>query len=323
MLRASVLTAVSDVPSADAFRPAFSGSKKTSYRAGNLNRSLLPKLALTTRPAASVVAESATHFEHPWVDHRSGWTGRAMHPIRNMPNYGREIGKIVSRGALLLMLDYTDAELEPLLINYVQLGIDLQGMSESGTARTPAKRTSRSSVRTAPARIRPMGAVGPAARTVATRLAPSTPVTTTATAAPRGLGSVKRSRRESWVPRRCGRTTRSSTTWTAGWALGQTHPSLAAVAPPTRSLATLGPRIARVTRSGPQVSPRLDEQAGGACVSCQRCLCQRRVCQRTTGYSAHFDGTVPAVPAAEGALRSFERSVAIIVMGTVRVRDHV
>ena len=134
LLRASALTAVSEVPPADAFRPSFSGDKKTSYYAGNLKRSLLPKLALGTRPAASVVAESATHFQHPWVDHRSGWTGRAMHPIRNMPNYGREIGKIVSRGALLLMLDYTDAELEPLLINYVQLGIDLQGMSEAGTS---------------------------------------------------------------------------------------------------------------------------------------------------------------------------------------------
>ncbi|MEN6384976.1 MAG: LamG-like jellyroll fold domain-containing protein [Phycisphaerales bacterium] len=127
--RAAVLTVVSSVPNAQSFRPPFVGTSKPTYLASSLNRSLLLKLPLSAKPSASYVNEVAGYFKEVWLDHKPVWVCRMMHPIKNMPNYGREIGIATSRAACLLLLDYTDAQLEPLLINFVQTGIDLYHMS--------------------------------------------------------------------------------------------------------------------------------------------------------------------------------------------------
>ena len=123
--RAAVLTVVSSVPNANSFRPPFVGTAKPTFLSTSLNRSQLLKLPLSSKPAASYVTTVAGYFKEPWLDHKPGWTARMMHPFYNMPNYGRDIGIATSRAACLLLLDYTDAQLEPLLINFVQTGIDL------------------------------------------------------------------------------------------------------------------------------------------------------------------------------------------------------
>lgn len=128
--RAAVLTVVSSVPNANSFRPPFVGTNKPTFLATNLDRSQLMKLPMSGKPAASYVTEVAGYFKEVWLDHKPGWTARMMHPISNMPNYGRDIGVGVSRAACLLLLDYTDAQLEPLLINFVQTGIDLYYTSQ-------------------------------------------------------------------------------------------------------------------------------------------------------------------------------------------------
>ena len=56
-----------------------------------------------------------------------------MFPINNMANYGRDLSSSVSTMAALLMLDYTLAEKNQALINFVQTGIDLYWMSQTGT----------------------------------------------------------------------------------------------------------------------------------------------------------------------------------------------
>jgi hypothetical protein len=127
--RAAVLTVVSSVPNANSFRPPYVGSSKPTYLASSLNRSLLLKLPLSAKPSASYVTEVAGYFKEVWLDHKPGWNCRMMHPFYNMPDYGRDIGIATSRAACLLLLDYTDAQLEPLLINFVQTGIDLYHMS--------------------------------------------------------------------------------------------------------------------------------------------------------------------------------------------------
>ncbi|HBG28294.1 MAG: hypothetical protein A2Y10_03380 [Planctomycetes bacterium GWF2_41_51] len=127
--RAAVLTVVSSVPNSQSFRPPYVGTSKPTYLASNLNRSHLLKLPLSAKPSASYVNEVAGYFKEVWLDHKPVWLARMMHPIKNMPNYGREIGIASSRAACLLLLDYTDAQLEPLLINFVQTGIDLYHMS--------------------------------------------------------------------------------------------------------------------------------------------------------------------------------------------------
>ncbi len=127
--RAAVLTVVSSVPSANSFRPPYVGTSKPTFLTTSLDRSKLMKLPLAGKPSATYVTEVAGYFKEVWLDHKPGWTARMMHPLSNMPNYGREIGTATSAAICLLLLDYTDQQLDPLLINYVQTGIDLYYMS--------------------------------------------------------------------------------------------------------------------------------------------------------------------------------------------------
>jgi hypothetical protein len=60
------------------------------------------------------------------------WVGTCFfgfeEPVENMPQYGLEYGRIAGIAALLLCTDLPRERKEPLLINYVQVGIDLGGM---------------------------------------------------------------------------------------------------------------------------------------------------------------------------------------------------
>ncbi len=67
---------------------------------------------------------------------RRPWVGTCFfgfeEPVENMPQYGLEYGRVVGLCALLLCTDLQPAEKEPLLVNFVQVGIDLAGMIRSG-----------------------------------------------------------------------------------------------------------------------------------------------------------------------------------------------
>ncbi|OAD19034.1 hypothetical protein THIOM_005354 [Candidatus Thiomargarita nelsonii] len=128
---AAILTVLSEEPPQGSFRPPYSGSDKTIYHNKNeLDYSKLKSLKrVKYSPSLSDVEK---RFERPWLDHISTWTGRYIHPQENLPDYGREIAKAISDGALSLMLDYSHAEKETLLIRFVQLGIDLYGIAKDG-----------------------------------------------------------------------------------------------------------------------------------------------------------------------------------------------
>ena len=49
-----------------------------------------------------------------------------------MPQYGREYGRVAGIAALLLCTDLKPEQKEPLLVNYVQVGIDLGAMVRAG-----------------------------------------------------------------------------------------------------------------------------------------------------------------------------------------------
>ena len=51
-----------------------------------------------------------------------------------MPQYGLEYGRVSGICALLLCTDLKPEQKEPLLLNYVQVGIDLGGMVRAGHA---------------------------------------------------------------------------------------------------------------------------------------------------------------------------------------------
>jgi hypothetical protein len=53
-------------------------------------------------------------------------------PVENIPQYGLEYGRVAGISALLLCTDLDPLQKEPLLINFVQVGIDLGGMVRAG-----------------------------------------------------------------------------------------------------------------------------------------------------------------------------------------------
>jgi hypothetical protein len=123
----SVLTSVSQPLPPDAFRPSFCGRQSGFYYSRNLRRSLLPRLA----PVGSTppLSEFAGYLRRPWVD--TLYFGFDA-PVEYMPDYGREVARVAGHAALLLMLNFTDAEREALLVYFIQRGIDLFGIVSAG-----------------------------------------------------------------------------------------------------------------------------------------------------------------------------------------------
>lgn len=141
---AAVLTCVAEPPPADAFRPAYVGGVGHAacaptegdtraacryFTASQLRRDLLPRL----KPVGPLpdLKLYERYLERIWLDHLHEWPNRMMHPLENMPDYGREITNIVSTVSLMLCLDDPAKERETLLLRFVQLGIDYYGVTQS------------------------------------------------------------------------------------------------------------------------------------------------------------------------------------------------
>jgi len=125
---AAVLTCVGEPQPADAFRPSFCDRRSRIYLARNLRRELLP-----TAPATPTVPKKLDLFirftQRPWVG--TCFFG-FEEPVENMPQYGMEYGRVAGISALLLCADFKPEQKEPLLVNYVQVGIDLGGVVRAG-----------------------------------------------------------------------------------------------------------------------------------------------------------------------------------------------
>jgi hypothetical protein len=124
---AAVLTCVGEPQPPDAFRPGFCDRKARIYLARNLRRRLLPTAAST---AGRPPVERYIRFT------RRPWVGTCFfgfeEPVENMPQYGLEVGRVAGITALLLSSDLSPEAKEPLLQNYVQIGIDLGAMVRAG-----------------------------------------------------------------------------------------------------------------------------------------------------------------------------------------------
>lgn len=124
---AAVLTCVSEPLPADAFRPAFCDRTAKVYLARQLQRGLLPTAAATKD--LPNLKQYLRFTQRPWVG--TGFFG-FEEPVENMPQYGLEYGRVSGNAALLLCTDLKPEQKEPLLINFVQIGIDLGGMVRAG-----------------------------------------------------------------------------------------------------------------------------------------------------------------------------------------------
>jgi hypothetical protein len=123
---AAILTVVSSAPPAGSFRPGYSDPEKEIYgNVSDLNYDMLADLEPTA--SAPDPATYAANFQRTWLMHSPSWTSRYMHPTDNIPdNYYYQ--QPLSIAALLLNCNYSNAQKETLLINFIQHGIDLYGV---------------------------------------------------------------------------------------------------------------------------------------------------------------------------------------------------
>lgn len=129
--RCAVLTVVEEPAPANAFRPPYCGTDKHAHwSTDQLDLTCLARL----EPVAGMpsVRDLVTRFEHTWLDHLPGFTGRYLHPRQNMPDYGRDIADLVSTGALTLNLDIPNEDKRALLVAMIQVGIDVYGVVDNG-----------------------------------------------------------------------------------------------------------------------------------------------------------------------------------------------
>ncbi|HEV7927280.1 MAG TPA: hypothetical protein VGR14_18145 [Verrucomicrobiae bacterium] len=124
---AAVLTCVGAPQPPDAFRPSICDRNQRIYLARNLKRELLPMAAAT--PSLPNLNRFVRFTQRPWVG--TGFFG-FEEPVENMPQYGLEYGRVSGLTALLLCTDLKPEQKEPLLVNFVQIGIDLGGMIRAG-----------------------------------------------------------------------------------------------------------------------------------------------------------------------------------------------
>jgi hypothetical protein len=123
----SVLTSVAAPMPPDTFRPSYCGRQSGFHYSRNLQRNRLPRL--NPVQGTPTLSEFAGYLRRPWVD--TLFFGFDA-PIEYMPNYGREVGRVVGHAALLLTLNHAPADREALLVYFVQYGIDLFGIVSAG-----------------------------------------------------------------------------------------------------------------------------------------------------------------------------------------------
>ncbi|HTP51955.1 MAG TPA: hypothetical protein VMK42_14775 [Anaeromyxobacteraceae bacterium] len=125
----SVLTVLSAVPPADAFRPSYCDRGQTLRRAGSLQRDLLPSLPPPTSSATPPLSVFEDWFRRPWIDTNPFLFDA---PALYMPSYGQHIAFADSYVGLLLALDFSASEKVALTNYFVQYGIDLYGCLQAG-----------------------------------------------------------------------------------------------------------------------------------------------------------------------------------------------
>ena len=128
---ASVLTVLDAAAAQGSFRPPYAGTDKTiRHNEADLDYTALA--LLNTAAAQPDLTTTADNFERVWLDHCSSWTSRYLHPVENMPDYGRDFTSLYGTGALLLQLNNSKAEKRDLLVRMTQIGIDFYGNLMNG-----------------------------------------------------------------------------------------------------------------------------------------------------------------------------------------------
>ncbi|MEK7416090.1 MAG: hypothetical protein AAB263_22525 [Planctomycetota bacterium] len=131
---AAVLTCLAEPQPADAFRPSYCESKTSKvYLARNLKRDVflsLPK-PVSVNKDKGLVARLVRAYQLPHIDVTDFGFG---YPVEAFPEGIYGDGQCYTNGAtmMLLNMDFTAQEKEPLIVNLVQVGIDYWGLARGG-----------------------------------------------------------------------------------------------------------------------------------------------------------------------------------------------
>lgn len=125
----SVLTVLASEPSSDAFRPSYCDRNQTIYRAGDLQRNLLPSLPPPNPSKTPTLAQYEALYRRPWIDTNPFLFDA---PAEYMPSYGEHVAFADSYASLLLMLNFPAGQKVNLTNYLVQYGIDLYGCVQAG-----------------------------------------------------------------------------------------------------------------------------------------------------------------------------------------------
>ena len=127
----AILTVVDVVPPEGSFRPAYAGADHAvRHDVHQIDWGVLRSLAAA--PGMPDLAATIAQFERPWLDHAPGWATRFLHPVQNMPDYGRDLAAAYNEAALMCHTAGDLALRQQLAIRLVQIGIDFHGNVEGG-----------------------------------------------------------------------------------------------------------------------------------------------------------------------------------------------
>ncbi len=127
ILSYSILTCLPAPVPPDTFRPGYCDRDMKLYRARDLQRWRLHNLAPVEETPD--IEHWARLFRQPWLD-LVGFCFAAA--AEYQPQYARETARAEAFATLLLNLDFPPERKEPLLINFVQYGIDLWSIVRAG-----------------------------------------------------------------------------------------------------------------------------------------------------------------------------------------------
>lgn len=131
----SILTVVQSAPAPGAFRPPAvgNGSRASQWNESQLDYTKLNTLARSAISATPALSSYVQWFSYPWLELNPNWTGGYIRPSYMAPNgYGRDLAYRTGDAALLLNLDFTNAQKRDLLVGFVQVGIDNYGFLSKG-----------------------------------------------------------------------------------------------------------------------------------------------------------------------------------------------
>lgn len=137
--RMAVLTVLGSAPPDNSFRPAYATTlKPLEWTTASIDWDQLK--SLTPTADAPALSEANDDFDEPWINgmiynqshDTAGWQTAAVFPAESMHYYGRNNHERIGEAALLLNCNYTQAQKQELLYNFLQLGIDLYGIVDAG-----------------------------------------------------------------------------------------------------------------------------------------------------------------------------------------------